>query len=212
MTRELSEAFAAHCLKSETELEQHYTAASPASLTKELDHISDHYRAFIEKSPFVIIASVGPDGMDCSPRGDPPGFVRVLDRHTVALPDRRGNNRIDTLRNLVREPRASLLFLIPGVGETLRINGRGYVVTEPELCASFEMQGKAPASVIVFKADRVYFQCPKALIRSRLWHADSQIARSELPSSGEILAAISAEFDAGAYDAAYPQRIKDTIY
>ncbi len=212
MTCELPTAYEAHRLRTSEDLAAHYKSASPASLAKEIDYISDHYRAFIEKAPFVVIASVGPEGLDCSPRGDPPGFVRVLDQHTVALPDRRGNNRIDTLRNLVRDPRASLLFLIPGVGETLRINGRGYIVTEPELCASFEMQGKPPASVILFKVDRVYFQCPKALVRSKLWSTESHVARSDLPSSGEILAGLSEQFDAVEYDKAYPKRIKETIY
>ena len=157
-------AYADYTISSLTELEETYGPANPASLVKEIGYISDHYRAFIEKSPFVVLATVGPDGVDCSPRGDPPGFARVLDEHTVAIPDRRGNNRIDNLRNLVVDPRASLLFLIPGIGETIRINGRGYIVTEPELRASFEMQGKVPATVILVKVDTIYFQCPKIIL------------------------------------------------
>ncbi|MEM8976706.1 MAG: pyridoxamine 5'-phosphate oxidase family protein [Pseudomonadota bacterium] len=194
------------------DLEEHYGPANPASLIKEIDHISDHYRAFIEKSPFAVLATVGPDGLDCSPRGDPPGFVRVLDKHTVAMPDRRGNNRIDNLRNLVNDPRASLLFLIPGVGETIRINGRGYIVTEPELCKSFEMQNKIPATVILFKVDRIYFQCPKALVRSKLWQTESKIERSELPTTGQIISALSQDVDGEEYDRNYPKRLKETIY
>jgi len=212
VSTDLPEHYEKTRLRTLEDLEAHYAAASPASLTKEINYISNHYRAFIEKCPFVVVASAGPEGLDCSPRGDPAGFVRVLDEKTVAMPDRRGNNRIDTLRNLVRDPRASLLFLIPGIGETIRINGRGYIVTEPELLASFDINGKRPASVILFKVDRVYFQCPKALVRSRLWHPDSQIARRQLPSSGEILAALSDEFNAEEYDKSYPKRIKDTIY
>lgn len=205
-------AYTDHRISNLAELEQHYGPANPTSLIKEIDYISDHYRAFIEKSPFAVLATIGPDGVDCSPRGDPPGFVRVLDKHTVALPDRRGNNRIDSLRNLVVDSRASLLFLIPGVGETMRINGRGYIVTEPELCNSFEMQGKSPASVILVKVDSIYFQCPKALVRSKLWHADSQIARSELPTTGTMVAALSKEIDGDEYDRNYPKRLKETIY
>ncbi len=205
-------AYNDHHVATLAQLEDLYGAASPASLVKEIDYISDHYRAFIEKSPFAVLATVGPDGLDCSPRGDPPGFVRVLDKHTVAMPDRRGNNRIDNLRNLVGDPRASLLFLIPGVGEAIRINGRGYIVTEPELCKSFEMQGKAPATVILFKVDRIYFQCPKALVRSKLWQVESQIARTELPSTGKIISALSQDFDSDEYDRNYPDRLKQTIY
>jgi len=195
------------------QLEEIYGTPSPGALAKEIDHISDHYRAFIEKAPFVTIATSGPEGLDCSPRGDPPGSVRVVDRKTVMLPDRRGNNRADTLRNLVLDPRISLLFLIPGVRETMRINGRAEIVTDPDLCASFTMQGKLPRSVIVVTADRVYFQCSKALVRSRLWDPAAQIERSELPSTGEMLAALlEGPFDPEAYDRGYPDHMKKTIY
>ncbi|HUC67626.1 MAG TPA: pyridoxamine 5'-phosphate oxidase family protein [Stellaceae bacterium] len=183
------------------------------SLVKELDHVSDHYRAMIEASPFVVIATSGPEGLDCTPRGDPPGFVRVVDRKTLMLPDRRGNNRVDSLRNLVVDPRISLLFLIPGVGETLRVNGRAVISTDPELCRSFAMEDKLPRSVIVVTAERVYFQCPKALVRSRLWDPSRHVDRKSLPSSGQILAAIRpGEIDADALDRAYPERLKQTIY
>lgn len=200
-------------ISSVEELEVIYGQPLAQSLVKEIDYISDHYRAFIEKSPFVVLASCGPEGLDCSPRGDPAGFIRVHDNKTVMLPDRRGNNRIDTLRNIVRDPRVSLLFLIPGVGETLRINGRAEISTDPELCASFEMQGKLPRSVIVITADRVYFQCQKALARSKLWSRDAVIERSELPTAGQILSGLSQEeMDGDAYDRAYPERLKKTIY
>ena len=139
--------------------------------------------------------------------------MRVVDEKTLLIPDRRGNNRIDTLRNLVRDPRLSLLFLIPGVGETLRINGRGEIVTDPELLASFTMQGKEPRSVLVVTAERVYFQCQKALARSKLWSAEAQIDRGELPTAGQIVQALSRDdFDGAAYDRAYPERMKKTIY
>ncbi len=195
------------------DLEALYGAAVPRSLTKEIDYISDHYRAFIEASPFMMIASIAPEGLDCSPRGDPAGFVRVVDQKTVLIPDRRGNNRLDTLKNIIRDPRVSLLFLIPGVGETLRINGRARLTTEPELCASFEMQGKAPKCIIEVTAERVYFQCQKALARSKLWAQETQIERSKLPTAGEIMAALMEEpFDHAAYDAEYPEHMKKTIY
>ncbi|MBT5667646.1 MAG: pyridoxamine 5'-phosphate oxidase family protein [Rhodospirillaceae bacterium] len=202
-----------HAITTAEQLEAIYGAASPMSLAKEIDHISNHYRAFIEKSPFVTLATCGPEGLDCSPRGDPAGFVRVHDRKTVMLPDRRGNNRIDTLRNIVRDPRVSLLFLIPGVGETLRINGRAKISVDPALCESFAERGKLPRSVLVVTAERVYFQCSKALARSKLWDPDARIPRSDLPSTGEMLQALSDDgFDGAAYDKTYPEHMQKTIY
>jgi PPOX class probable FMN-dependent enzyme len=204
---------ARHTITTTDELDALYGQASGPAVIKELDHISDHYRRFIEVSPFMILATVGPEGMDCSPRGDPPGFVRVVDPKTVMIPDRRGNNRVDSLRNIVRDPRVALLFLIPGIGATMRINGRAQLTTDPELCDSFTMQGKPARCVIVVTADRVYPQCPKALVRSKLWDPAVQIAPSALPTSGEIYQALTkGEIDGKAYDAAYPARIKETIY
>lgn len=195
------------------ELERLYGAPSRAAIVKEINYISDHYRAFIEKAPFVVVASSGPQGLDCSPRGDPAGFVRVRDRKTILIPDRRGNNRIDTLRNILSDPRVSLLFMIPGVGNTLRINGRAEIHADPTMCVEFEMRGKVPRTVLSVTADSVYFQCPKALVRSRLWSADAQVPRSELPSTGEILENLSnGEIDATQYDNTYPARLKETIY
>lgn len=200
-------------ITTEAELDALYGQSPPAAILKEIDHISDHYRAFIEASPFLILATSGPEGMDCSPRGDPKGFVRVADRKTLMIPDRRGNNRVDSLRNIVRDPRVGLLFLIPGVGETMRVNGTARLSTDSELCQSFTMQGKAPACVIVVTAERVYPQCQKALVRSKLWDPSQHIARSALPSVGEMIEAISkGQFDGKAYDSAYPERLKQTIY
>lgn len=195
------------------QLETLYGAPTPAAIVKEIDHISDDYRVFIDKSPFVVIATVGPEGLDCSPRGDPPGFVRVQDRKTVLIPDRRGNNRVDGLRNIVRDPRVALLFLIPGIGNTLRVNGRAEIRDDNELLQAFAFAGKLPRTVLSMTADSVYFQCPKALVRSRLWHKEAQIARSEMPSSGEILARLSkGSIDAAEYDSTYPARLKETLY
>ena len=194
-------------------LEAIYGEPVKQALVKEIDHISDHYRTFIERSPFMVLSSVAEEGLDCSPRGDPPGFVRVIDEKTVIIPDRRGNNRIDTLRNIVRDPRVSLLFLVPGVGETLRINGRARISVDPDLCISFDMNGKTPRSVIIVTADRVYFQCQKALARSRLWDPDMHIERKELPTAGDILQALNTDqFDGNTYDKNYPERLKNTIY
>src|SRR5512145_2925590 len=202
-----------HRITTLEQLDALYGEPVPAAIAKEIDYISDHYKAFIDKAPFVVVATVGPEGLDCSPRGDPPGFVRVRDAKTVLIPDRRGNNRIDSLRNIVRDPRISLLFVIPGIGNTLRINGRAEIDADPELCASLAMHGKAPRTVLVVTAERVYFQCPKALVRSRLWSAEAQIARSELPSTGEILEGLSkGRIEGAAYDAAYPRRLEETIY
>jgi PPOX class probable FMN-dependent enzyme len=202
-----------HRVTSIEQLESIYGDPRTTSLIKEIDHISDHYRAFIEKAPFVTVATCGPEGLDCSPRGDPPGFVRVVDEKTLMIPDRRGNNRIDSMRNLVRDPRISLLFLIPGVNETLRINGRADIVVDAELCASFATRGKLPRSILVVTVERIYFQCQKALVRSRLWDIEAQIPRSELPSTGKILEALSeGGFDGAEYDRSYPERLKRTIY
>ena len=213
MTQPLPEESSSHVISSIEELESIYGSPLERSLTKEIDHISEHYRAFIEKAPFVTLATCGPEGLDCSPRGDPPGFVRVVDEKTVMIPDRRGNNRIDSLRNLVRDPRMSLLFLIPGVNETLRINGRARISVDPDVCASFEVQGKLPRSVLIVSVERIYFQCQKALVRSRLWDPQAQIPRSDLPSTGEMLEALSkSDFDGAEYDRNYSSHLEKTIY
>jgi PPOX class probable FMN-dependent enzyme len=206
-------AAAPHQITTIAELDALYGAPVGAAVAKEVDFITDEYRAFVDKAPFVVIATVGPEGTDCSPRGDPAGFVRVVDRKRLLIPDRPGNNRLDSLRNLMHDPHISLLFLVPGVSETRRINGRARIVVDPALAASFIINGKAPRTLLEVTADRVYFQCAKALIRSRLWSADAQVPRSALPTCGEILAAISGgAFDAAEYDRAYPDRIRQTIY
>ena len=185
----------------------------PPAKFKETRHITAAYRALIEASPFFALATSGPDGLDCSPRGDPKGFVRVLDDKTIAVPDRRGNNRIDSLRNLLNDPRVSLLFLIPGVSETLRIAGRATISTDPELCASFTMQGKAPRTVLVIAVDQVFFQCAKAIVRSKLWDPSIQVERATLPTAGKILAEISGgKLGGDEHDRIAPERMRATIY
>ncbi len=195
-------------------LEAIYGAVVPAATLKVLDHVSEDYGRFIEASPFVILSTVGPEGVDCSPRGDPKGFVRIGgDRRTLMIPDRRGNNRLDSLRNIVRDPRIALLFMIPGVGETIRVNGEATLSTNLPLRESFAMGDKLPACVIVVTVREIYTQCQKALVRSKLWDPETRIARSELPTVGQMLQRISkGGFDGAAYDAEYPERMKRTIY
>jgi uncharacterized protein len=202
-----------HLVTSIEALEAIYGAPSGAAVVKEIDHINAHYRALIEAAPFCAMATSGPGGLDCTPRGDPPGFVRVNDEKTLLIPDRRGNNRIDSLRNLIADPRISLLFLIPGCSETIRVNGRAVISIAPELCESFIFAGKLPRSVIVVTVDRVYYQCAKAIVRSRLWDPAAQIDRSTLPTAGTILAAISNGAVGGPeHDRTAPQRMMATIY
>ncbi len=204
----------AHDIESLDALEAIYGEPPAPALNKEIDYIHPHYAAYIETAPFAVLATVGPEGTDCTPRGDPAGnFVRVADEKTVLLPDRRGNNRADSLRNIVRDPRVSLLFLIPGIDVTMRINGRAVISIAPELLQSFELHGKQPRSVVVVTADRVYFQCPKALVRSKLWSEAAHVPREALPSTGTMLKALAQEdFDAEAYDAGYPAHMARTIY
>jgi PPOX class probable FMN-dependent enzyme len=166
-----------------------YDAPSEVSTAKEIDHVSEHYRAFIEAAPFFTLATCGPDGLDCSPRGDAPGFVRVADPQTLLVPDRRGNNRIDSLRNIVRDPRVALLFLIPGIGETIRVVGRAALSIDPDLRASFAVNGKTACCVIVVTVEQVFYQCTKAIIRSKLWDPARHADRKSLPTTGTILAA-----------------------
>lgn len=194
-------------------LEALYGRPLETSTAKEVDRITPHYRAYVEASPFAILATGGPEGLDCSPRGDVPGFVRVHDPRTLMLPDRRGNNRIDSLRNIVRDPRAALLFLVPGIGNTLRVNGRAQISADSDLLGSFAVDGKKPRSVIVLAVETVYFQCARAIVRSELWNPKHHRDSRSLPTPGEILAALSEDRIGGAaYDAEWPSRAKATLW
>jgi PPOX class probable FMN-dependent enzyme len=192
--------------------------AAPASLAKEIDHVDENYAALIAASPFFVLATNGPDGLDCSPRGDMPGFVRLRDAKTLLFPDRKGNNRLDSLKNILSDPRIGMLFLVPGIGETLRVNGRATISSDPELCMSFAVDGKAPACVVVVDVETAYFQCSRAIVRSDLWNPARQVDRRKLPSAGQILRDITARdttietFDGEAYDRALPERVKATLY
>ena len=171
-------------------------------LTKIADRLNALTRQFVEHSPFVCVATARPDGgLDVSPRGDPPGFVRILDERTLLLPDRPGNRIADTLTNLLEDPRIALLFLIPGIGDTFRVNGRARIVDDAELLAPCAVDGKVPRLGLLVSIEEAYTQCSKALIRSDLWNPEHHVDRSELPSSGAILRSVREdEFDAEGYD------------
>lgn len=197
----------------EAELEQIYGAVAKPSLTKETDHIHPAYRPFIEAAPFVALATSGPGGLDVSPRGDPAGFMVIEDAKTLLLPDRRGNNRIDSLRNILHDNRVALLFLIPGIGETLRVNGTAQILADPDLLNRFAVNNQPPKTVLRIAVERVFFQCSRAIIRAKLWDPAVQMTRDRLPSPGAILHQLSqAEIDGDAYDQALPERLKHTLY
>lgn len=196
------------------ELEALYLPApGPASTEKVAPRLTREYRRLVEASPFVALATVGPEGIDCSPRGDRPGFVRVHDDKTLMMPDRRGNNRIDSQRNIVRDPRCAFLFLLPGSGTTFRANGRAHLSIDSALLESFAVEDKAPRSVIVLNIEEVYFQCARAIVRSELWNPARHIDPSTLPTPGEMLAAMTDDAVGGeAYDRAWPERAKQTMW
>ena len=213
MTPSTSQKMNSNYITSLEELNELYGESPEGAIKKEIGYISDQYKKFIESSPFVIIATSGSGGLDCSPRGDPPGFVKGVNKKTLLIPDRRGNNRVDSLSNIIEDPRISLLFLIPGIGETIRINGSAKICVDPDLCNTFSMNGKNPKSIIEGVVGTIYYQCPKALVRSKLWDSDSQIERKKLPTTGSILEAITeGKIDGNEYDKAYPNRLKETIY
>jgi PPOX class probable FMN-dependent enzyme len=206
-------AGADHLITTVEQLEALYGKPYGPSLAKEIDHIAPVYRKLIEAAPFVAIATGGPEGLDCSPKGDAAGFVRILDDKTLAIPDRPGNNRIDGFRNILRDPRIAVLFLIPGIGETLRVNGSASISIDPELMQGFAVNGKLPRSVLVIHIETVFFHCSKAIVRSKLWDPATQIERSSLPSTGTIVAEVSQnKFGGEDYDKAAPERIKAMLY
>jgi PPOX class probable FMN-dependent enzyme len=196
------------------ELEVIYGQPAEASLMKVADRVTPTYRRLIAASPFAALATVGPEGVDCSPRGDRAGFVRISeDGRVVMMPDRRGNNRTDSLRNIVPDPRAGLLFLIPGVGHTVRVNGRARLETGPDLCASFAVEEKSPRCVIVIDVEAVYFQCARAIVRSRFWDPSRHVDPASVPTPGEILADQTAGRVGGqAYDAGWAERARRTMW
>ena len=183
-----------------------------ASVAKVTASLTPLYRRMIEVSPFMALATVGPEGLDCSPRGDIGGVVRVVDDKTLHLPDWRGNNRVDSLSNIVRDPRLALMFLIPGSNTTMRINGRGVVSDDAALLESFEMDGRHPRTVVVATIDEVYFQCARALIRSQLWNPENFVDPASLPTPGMMLKAAAGDFDHETYDREWPGRAAKTMW
>lgn len=195
------------------QLEALYGYPGETSLTKELDHIIPEYARFIEASPFVSLATSGPEGLDCSPRGDLAGFVRIADSRTLMMPDRHGNNRADSLKNIIRDPRVALLFLVPGSGTTLRVNGRAYVSIDRTLCESFTVERKPARSVTVMTVEAVYFQCARAIKRSDLWNPELHVDPKTLPTPGQILEKTSNKsIDGEAYDREWPERAKASMW
>jgi len=202
-----------HAIETLAQLEALFGQPGEAALKKEVPYLHPAYRALIEASPFAVLSTIGSGGLDASPRGDPPGFFMVQDENTLLMPERRGNNRIDSLRNIVADPRVALLFLIPGVGETLRVNGRARITVEPQLLARHAMEGKPPQCVIEIRVETVFFQCARAIQRSRLWEPVPADAKRTVPTPGVILSALTeAAFDGETYDRELPARQKATLY
>jgi uncharacterized protein len=173
------------------QLEDIYGTPKPPALVKVAHKMTAEYQAFIEAAPFLALATCGADGLDCSPRGDLAGFVRIENEGTLLLPDRPGNNRVDSLANIIQNPQIALMFMIPGVPNIIRVNGEAYISIDPDRLASFAVNGKRPRSVIVINIREIYFQCARAIVRSKLWDRESQIDADTLPSPGEILAVMS---------------------
>jgi PPOX class probable FMN-dependent enzyme len=200
-----------YTIQTPEQLQALYAVPGEASLRKEIDFVHPLYRALIEASPFAVLATAGPDGLDAAPRGDPPGFVIVQDEKTLLLPERRGNNRIDSLRNILADPRVGLLFLIPGSGETLRVNGTASISVAPELLERCAMNGKLPQCVLVIQVQTVFFQCARAIQRARLWHAAADAP--PVPSAGSILEALTGgAIEGRSYDEQLPARQRATLY
>ncbi len=202
-----------HTVTTLAELEAVYGEVNEASRFKETDRLIPEYRVFVEASSFAVLATAGRQGLDCSPRGDAGWLVHVEDERTLLLPDRRGNNRIDSLRNILENPQVALLFLIPGIGETLRVNGRAAITLDPALLDRFTHEGKRPRSVLAIAIDTVFFQCSRALVRSDLWNPEKHRSRPEIPSPGRMLAGASdARIGGEEYDRALPERLRTTLY
>jgi PPOX class probable FMN-dependent enzyme len=199
-------------IESVEELNRLYGQPVEASIIKVTPRLTPEYRQMLEASPFVALATVGPEGLDCSPRGDSGQVIYVDDDKTLLMPDWRGNNRVDSLSNIVRDPRIGLMFLIPGSTTTMRVNGRGVVAIEPDLLERFEMDGKHPRSVVVITIDEVYTQCARAVIRADLWNAEKFVAPGCLPTVGQMMKTIKDGFDGEAYDRDWPGRAAKTMW
>jgi PPOX class probable FMN-dependent enzyme len=197
----------------EDDLRGLYAVPASRAQIKEIDHIGRHYRAFIERSPFVVLATGGTEGFDCSPRGGNPGFVRVQDDRTLLLPDHLGNNRLDSLTNIVRDPRVAMLFLIPGCSETLRTYGRAAISAHHAMLGSFAVDGRAPATVVVVTVQRMYYHCGRSIARARLWDASTHAERGEVPTIGMMLKDLSNGAAGGDdFDKELQERLRTHLY
>jgi PPOX class probable FMN-dependent enzyme len=202
-----------HIVTTADELATCYARPLERVLKKELDHVDALGRAFIAASPFLVLATGSSQGLDCSPKGDRPGFVQVAeDGRTLLIPDRRGNNRIDSLKNLVEDPRIGLIFFVPGANETYRVNGRARISTDPILKRRFAVDGKEPTTVIVVVVEQAFQHCPKALVRSDLWRASGRGRPKGVPTLGDFAAARTPGTDSAAYDADYARRMPNELY
>lgn len=194
------------------ELEAIYGETSEASVIKVSSRLTEGYRKLMQASPIVALATCGPEGLDCSPRGDPGSAMSILDDRTLVLPDRRGNNRIDSLRNIVRDGRVALLFLIPGSNTTLRINGTAEISVDPDLLTRLAMEDKPPRSAVVISIGEIYFQCARALMRARIWDRDAWPDAADLPTPGSLMRQLKQDFDSESYDREWPERAKNTMW
>lgn len=204
----------AYTVKSLEDLDRIYAKPLPKVATKETDHVTPPGRAFIAASPFLILATSSEKGMDCSPKGDAPGFVQLLDERTLLIPDRPGNNRIDGMKNILAHPEVGIIFLAPGSNETYRVNGTATISVDPDLLARFEVNGKLPRSVMVVSVREAFSHCPKALIRARLWDEGAWEDVSAAPTHGDFAAhrdGGDAEY-AAKYNAEYAKRIPKELY
>lgn len=199
-------------VRSVAELEAIYGETSEASVIKVSSRLTEGYRKLMQASPIVALATCGPEGLDCSPRGDPGSVMSILDDRTLVLPDRRGNNRIDSLRNIVRDGRVALLFLIPGSNTTLRINGTAEISVDPDLLARLAMEDKLPRSAVVISIGEIYFQCARALMRARIWDRDAWPDAADLPTPGSLMRELKQDFDSESYDREWPERAKNTMW
>jgi len=206
-----------HIIRSETELRKLYKQPGKNAIEKELDFLDQHCKRFIAHSPFICIATSSPDGFgDNSPKGDAPGFVRVLDDRTIAIPDRRGNNRLDSLGNVLKNPQVGLIFFIPGVNETLRVNGKAELSIEPELLQGSAVNNKLPTSMLIVHVEEAYLQCPKALVRSSIWEVAADFDRKSFPSLTKMISdQMGVELSKDQLtqmEAEYEKKIEDTLY
>lgn len=195
------------------QLEAIYGLPGETSTVKVTDSLIPEYRAFVEASPFVALATCGPEGLDCSPRGDRERVLEIANETTLHLPDRRGNNRVDSLRNIVRDPRVAVLFFLPGSVTTLRVNGEAHVSIDPQLLDAYSVDGKQPRTVTIIQINEVYFQCGRAIVRSELWNPDRFVDPESLPTPGTILAKLSDDRVGGEpYDEEWPERARKSLW